>query len=83
MPTKLPQRRHVGLNFWHVTGMVIGFIAVTGIFWLAGRARAPELVTTGQPERQASDWSLLMKKHPAGGASEVVQRCGSCSGHLS
>jgi hypothetical protein len=49
MPTDLPQRRQGGLNRWHMVGLTIGYLTVTGIFvWVAvERASLTETVTTG------------------------------------
>ena len=63
MPTELPDRRRHSFNRWHLAGIVIGFIAVTGaMFWIAAqRAPAPELVTTGIAPASQSGKRLIIE----------------------
>ena len=49
MPTEYPRRRPRYLNGWHLAGMAVGYVAVTGLMlWVAvERASVNEPVTTG------------------------------------
>ena len=57
MPTELPQSRRTPLNRWHIAGIAIGFMTVTGLMmWIVvERASLTESETTGiAPSAQSS-----------------------------